>query len=249
LNSLSDAAASSEFRRPLSETIWNLTQPDTTCWTLIQAAAAGDEHQRNEFAARYLDAVRAYLIARWSNSSYLQLVDDAVQDVFVECFRNQGPLNRIDARRTTSFRAFLYGLVRNVARRVEVKQGRIAAKFSEAPNNIEIVSDETALSKVFDRTWAKSIMRQAAEFHKISASADGPEASRRVELLRLRFTEGLAIRQIAELWEFDAAVLHREYSKARKEFHAALLHVVRFHHPGSDVEVELEAQSLLDLLA
>jgi RNA polymerase sigma-70 factor (ECF subfamily) len=227
----------------------NVTQPDTTCWTLIHAAAAGDERERNEFAARYLDAVRAYLSARWSNSSYLPLVDDAVQDVFVECFREQGPLSRVDATSTNSFRAFLYGLVRNVARRVEVKQGRIAATFGDAPNDIEVASDETALSKVFDRTWAKSIMRQAAEFHKKSASADGPEASRRVELLRLRFTDGLIIRQIAELWKVDAAVLHREYSKARKEFQAALLHVVRFHHPGTDAEVEQEAQSLLALLS
>jgi RNA polymerase sigma-70 factor (ECF subfamily) len=226
-----------------------VAHPDTTCWTLIHAAAAGDERERNEFAARYLDAVRAYLVARWSNSPYLQLVDDAVQDVFVECFRDQGPLSRVDATSTSSFRAYLYGLVRNVARRVEAKQGRIAASFREVPSDIEMAADETALSKVFDRTWAKSIMRQAAEFHKKSASADGPEASRRVELLRLRFTEGLAIRQIAELWQVDAAVLHREYSKAREEFHDALLHVVRFHHPGSDAEVELEAQALLDVLS
>jgi hypothetical protein len=47
----------------------------------------------------------------------------------------------------------------------------------------------------------------------------------------------------------DAAVLHREYSNARKEYHAALLHVVRFHHPDSDAEVELEAQALLVLLS
>jgi RNA polymerase sigma-70 factor (ECF subfamily) len=226
-----------------------MAQPDTTCWTLIHAAAAGDERERNKFAARYLDADRAYLGARWSNSSYLQLVDDAVQDVFVECFRDEGPLSRVDATSTRSFRAFLYGLVRNVARRLEAEQGRIAAKFSESPNDIEVASDETALSKVFDRTWAKSIMRQAAEYHKESASADGPEASRRVELLRLRFTDGLAIRQIAELWEVDGAMLHREYSKARLEFHAALLHVVRFHHPGSDAEVEQEAQALLELLS
>jgi hypothetical protein len=32
--------------------------------------------------------------------------------------------------------------------------------------------------------------------------------------------------------------LHNQFAKARKEFRAALLEVVRFHHPGAGAEGE-----------
>jgi RNA polymerase sigma-70 factor (ECF subfamily) len=71
---------------------------------------------------------------------------------------------------------------------------------------------------------------------------------RRVELLRLRFQEGLPIRDIATRWQTDAAVLHHEYARAREEFRAALLEVVAFYHPGTAAEVERECANLLSLL-
>ena len=77
----------------------------------------------------------------------------------------------------------------------------------------------------------------------------GAEAVRRVELLRLRFEEDLPIRTIAERWGVAAAVLHHAYALARKEFKAALLEVVAFHHPGSPADLEQEAASLLKALS
>jgi len=68
-------------------------------------------------------------------------------------------------------------------------------------------------------------------------------------LLRLRFEEGLPIRAIAQRWDIPAAELHHAYARARQEFRAALLEVVAFHHPGSPVEVEQEAASLLAALS
>ena len=67
----------------------------------------------------------------------------------------------------------------------------------------------------------------------------------RVELLRLRFHEGLPIREIARRWGTAAEVLHHEYARARQEFEAALREVVAFHHPGSPEEVEQECSNLL----
>ena len=71
-----------------------MTSLDATCWTLIEGAASGRAADRDEFARRYLPAVQAYLLARWKESPLAQERDDAVQEVFVECFRQGGALER-----------------------------------------------------------------------------------------------------------------------------------------------------------
>ena len=63
--------------------------------------------------------IRAYIAARWTKLGLDLDVDDACQDVFVECFRANGPIYRADRTAPSGFRAFLYGVVRNVARRIE----------------------------------------------------------------------------------------------------------------------------------
>jgi predicted DNA-binding protein (UPF0251 family) len=111
------------------------------------------------------------------------------------------------------------------------------------------VSDEVTLSHVFDQAWARSIMQQARQRQIEMARDDGEEAVRRVELLRLRFEESRPLREIAGQWQMDRDALYRQYNKARKEFRAALVQVVRFHHPGTDAEIECEAANLLQLLS
>ena len=216
--------------------------PETTCWTLIHAAAAGSRADRDEIVRRYLGVVRAYLADRWRGSALRNDLDDAVQDVFVECFRRDGVLEAAGAGRVPSFRAFLYGVVRNVARRFE----RRSAPIAGPP---EAGADEESLSRLFERAWARSIMAEAARLQRQRATDGGADAMRRVELLRLRFEEGLPIRAIAGRWGVEAAGLHRAYALARKEFRAALLEVVAFHHPGSPAEVEREAAGLLRSLS
>ena len=66
-------------------------------------------------------------------------------------------------------------------------------------------------------------------------------------ILRLRFEQGLPIREIAALWKVDAAKLHHEYAKARNEFREALVEVVAFHTPGSKSEVERQTAELIEL--
>src|SRR2546421_76794 len=133
--------------------------PESTCWTVIRAAAAGSPTDREQLARRYVNVVRAYLAARWRGSPLLAECDDGGQE-----------------------------------------GGR------------------------------------------------GPEAVGGVELLQLRFAETLPIRTIAARWGVDPARLHHDYAIARQEFRAALLEVVAFHQPGSPVELEQEAASLLKAL-
>jgi RNA polymerase sigma-70 factor (ECF subfamily) len=221
----------------------------TTCWTVIRDAAGGDADARQGFARRYEGIVRGYLLARWRGSPLAQEMEDVVQEVFVEAFRDGGILERADAQAPGGFRAFFYGVIRNVARRAESRHGRRrdqqppTAFYGETPDE-----QEQKLSRIFDREWARSMMRDAAERQRDAARDAGPDAQRRVELLRLRFYEGWPIREIARLWNADAADLHREYARARKEFRKALAEAVAYHHPASAAAVERECEELLALL-
>ena len=109
-------------------------------------------------------------------------------------------------------------------------------------------ADEESQARLFDRAWARSLLREAARRQEDHARRTGAAALRRVELLRLRFHEGLPIRAIAARWQIEAATLHRDYARARQEFKTALAEVVGFHHPGTPAEIERECVNLLSLL-
>src|SRR6516164_7204737 len=153
---------------------------ESTCWTLLRDAAAGGEAPRAEFAARYAPVVRAYLAARWRGSTLIRELDDTVQDVFIECLRAGGLLDRARADRPGGFRAFLYGAVRNVALRAEARRARKVAREPREIIDLEgIAAGEEALSRVFDRAWAKAVVREAAERQSMLAAERGEAARRR----------------------------------------------------------------------
>ena len=220
--------------------------PESTCWTLIRGAAAGNPADRAGFADRYAGVIRSYLAVRWRNSPHARHTDDVVQDVFVACFAPAGVLARADPGRPGGFRSYLYGVVRNLARRVEAGEGsgreRAAADLDELP------ADDPSLARAFDRAWARALMREAARRQADQARGRGPAAVRRVELLRLRFHDGQPIREVARLWREDPAKLHHEYAAARQEFLAALREVVAFHHPGRPADVDRACAELIHLL-
>jgi RNA polymerase sigma-70 factor (ECF subfamily) len=220
--------------------------PDSTRWTLIQAAAEGDAGARSEFARRYEPVVRAYLGARWRRTPLETETDDAVQEVFVDCFREGGPLGRVDPARPERFRAFLYGVVKNLARRFE--DARRRSREVSAGSRIDlddIEGREEALSRVFDRAWASLLLQDAVALQAEWAREKGKEAERRLELLLLRFDEDLPIREIARRWEVDPSWLHRQYARAREEYKRALREVVRDLQGGTPRNIELECARLL----
>lgn len=222
---------------------------DTTSWTLIRSAACGDETARAEFARRYLPAIRAYLHARWGRRLSPDEIEDSVQEVFLECFKDEGVLDRAPTIRNHGFRSFLYGVARHVALRAEERRARrLDRPGAETFYGSERIADDTSLSKVFDRAWAHSIMREAGELQAGRAHRAGKAALRRVELLRLRFQENLDIRDVAKLWKTDAATLHHQYALARKEFERALRDVVSEHQPGSADSIRNTCLELLSLL-
>ena len=222
----------------------------STCWTVIEAAAAGGAPAREEFAVRYAPLVRTYLLGRWRGRAMQSDLDDAVQDVFLDCFREGGALGRVDSSRPGGFRAFLYGVVRNVARRFEERRAEARRRGGADPVVLEDVPEEgESPSEAFDRAWAMGLLREAADRHAARGRRDGEEGWRRTEILRLRFREDLPLREIARRWGMDPDRIHREYARARREFEEILLEVVGFHTAGTPGEVRREAERLLGLLA
>lgn len=217
-----------------------------TCWTLIRGAAARRAEDRAEFARRYAPVVRAFFGARWAGRPLLSDLDDAVQEVFVDCFKAGGALERARPGACAGFRPFLRGVARNVALRFEERARRRSRVGAIEPD--ELTAESERISQAFDRAWAQSVVRDAAEHMARTAPDRGPEAVRRADLLRLRFQDGAPIREIARSWGADPVRLHREYAKARREFKRSLLAVVSFHLPAGKDELEAECRKLLALL-
>ena len=207
---------------------------DSTAWTVIRGAAAGEPEQRSLFVRSYSPVIRAYLRARWRGSALIQDVDDAVQEVFLDCFKQDGVLDTADAAR--EFRPYLYAVVRNVARHAETRRQR--NKEHAPPSEFDPAADEE-LSTVFDRAWALAV---------VQAALQRVEDASHVELLRLRFHEDLPIREIAKRWNEEPDKVHRAYAKARRAYETALLDVVLFHQPGNREKALEEARRLLALL-
>ena len=219
----------------------------STCWATVQRAVAGSHADRDAMSHRYWGPVRGYLQARWRGSPLAESIEDATQEVFLELFRKQGAIDRFDVAKTSRFRAFLYGVVRHVALRFEDRRRRSATRGFQDAQWEAVASDDERLSQMFDRLWAENLVRQAAEQMAKQAQAKGPEAVRRVELLRLRFHEEMPIRDIARRWGLDADRVHKEYAKARREFRATLQEVASFHGGTTD-DLNAEFRLLAELL-
>src|SRR5207253_4468629 len=91
--------------------------------------------------------------------------DDAAQDVFVECFRAGGLLEKADALRDSGFRAFLLGAARNIARRHESRR-RPADRLPD-----DLLADDTGPAEAFDRAWARPPRKEAGRLQEGRARA------------------------------------------------------------------------------
>jgi RNA polymerase sigma-70 factor (ECF subfamily) len=222
--------------------------PEVTCWTLISGAASGNDVDRREFASRYLPVVRAYLHARWRGRLDAHELEDVEQEVFVECLREGGVLQRAERGHGEGFRAFLFGVVRNVAQRCEARRARRLDEPGSATfHGEDLESGEPSLSRVFDHAWARAILRQALGRMESTATELGGSRSRRVELLDSRFGKGRSIHDIARAWGVEPGYLHHEFRRALRDFEDALKEVVAFHHPGEPEAVARECRELLAL--
>ena len=221
--------------------------PDDTCWTVLRAASTGDADARSTFARRYEPMIRFFLAARWRGRALAAEVGDATQEVFVECLKPSGVLERADAGRG-DFRALLGAVARNVARRFEaraIERGRVRPEDSAWLQ--QVACDDAGQATVFDRSWAHALVDEASARYRALAAKDGEAGRRRIELLERRFGSDEAIREIAAAWNVPTQDLHNAYKKARKEFYRCLREVVAFHRPGT-TDLDGECRALLGML-
>ncbi len=223
-------------------------RPDAKlCWTMLRAAAVGDASAKSMFARSYTAPIRAYLGHRWRNSRLAAAIDDALQDVFVECIEPGGAIERADPT-NGEFRALLYAVVRNVARRHEERAARTdqvtgSVHLDDLPDRAE------ALSRFFDRSWAEAIVREAILRHARIARCSDVEARRRYRVLRLRHQDGLPIREIAaRLEEASIEAVHNAYRRALREFREHLRATVAHHTGAAPDALDAECRRVTELL-
>ena len=198
---------------------------------MLHAASAGDASARSTFARSYLTPIRNYLGHRWRDAKLGAAIDDAVQDVFVECFKPDGALIGAD-QQNGEFRALLYAVVRNVARRYEERAARPSHGQGGSVHLDDLPDRAEALSRVFDRSWAEAIVRDAILRHARAARRGDSDTRLRYRILRLRHQEGLAIREIAtRLAQPDIDAAHIAYRRARREFRVHMREATA-HHTG-----------------
>jgi len=220
---------------------------ESTCWTLVQGAAKGVEEDVDMFVRLYGPVVRSYVATRWPSPPLCANLEDAVQEVFVECFKEGGVLDRAGPQSLGSFRAFLLGVTRNVTLRFESRLSRDVVQAGGFDPD-RVAADAERLSLAFDRAWAKALLKEAVARQAERAGILGAEALKRVELLRLRFQGGMKLRDIAKEWKVEHPWLKRQNARALEEFEDALKEVIAYHHPNAPAEAEREMATILAAL-
>jgi len=211
-----------------------MERSDSTCWTLVRSAAAGDPQSQAAYCRLYGPVIRAYLSARWRRPADHEEVGDGVQEVFLQCFKPGGALGRADETRPGGFRAFLYGVTRNVAGTLEA--ARVRRRREGGGDGLEAVpSDDSTVSHVFDRAFAQVLTREARRL-LAERAANNPTAATRLRALELMYQKGLPSREIAKELGLDVTAVYPLMTRARKEFRAALLEVIAAYHPEDSRE-------------
>lgn len=227
-----------------------MAEPSTTRWNLIADAAAGVTAARDEFVGRYGHEIRAQLHRRWRRTALWHEVDDAVQEVFVECFKPHGVLERADPTVPAGFRALLGAVVRNVALRFEERGARQRPKaVSDDSRGLDQPPAATSVAHPLDREWAYALIREAVEEQEHLAAAAGPKAMLRFRLLELRFHGNRSIAEIAAQWSLAPDHVHHQYAKARHDFVRALMRVLKRRFPAATTaQLEARSKELVQLL-
>lgn len=216
---------------------------------MVRAASAGDASARSQFAGHYARPIREYLRHRWGGTPRRDDVGDAEQEVFIECMKPGGALDRADAAKG-EFRALLYGVVRNVARRFEERAARdLQIKPDESVYLDALPDQDEALTRVFDKAWARALVREAVVRHAQFARAGDAACRDRYRILRMRHEKGMPVRDIAaRLGIEDVDAVHNGYRRARREYRACLREVVAHHTGASPSDVDDHCKRVLAML-
>lgn len=227
-----------------------MSRSHLTRWSLVLGAARGENERREDFARQYANVIASYFAARWRLPIDHERVGDATQDVFVQCFKDGGALERVEPDRPGGFRAYLFGVASNVSLMMERRFARL--RKSERGESVvdlaHVEQDAATLSQTFDRAWAAMIAREARRL-LAERAMDDERAAERFRCLEMQYSGGLPPRTIAARLGIPATQVYERLREARIAFRAALLEVLREQSPGSTrAELEESCKELAGLL-
>tara|TARA_R110002072_G_scaffold25443_6_gene85223 strand:- start:185426 stop:186262 length:837 start_codon:yes stop_codon:yes gene_type:complete len=217
---------------PLSSSMTRpaMTRFDSTSWSLVLGAAAAVPKDQEEFGRRYGPLVRGYFSSRWRLSMQDARIADASQEVFLRIFSPGGPLTRVDKQRPSGFRAFLRGVLHNVAAELERRDRRDRTSPLDS-DMLPIDQSEQSPSGAFDRVWAEMITDAAWELMREKAKRDR-WAQYRLQVLGHRYVDDMSCEQIAaQISELTVDQVYRLLTAGRSQFRSALMTVLSAHHP------------------
>ncbi|MCA8957644.1 MAG: sigma-70 family RNA polymerase sigma factor [Planctomycetes bacterium] len=220
-------------------------------WRMIAAAAAGDPEARAAFVEAFQPTIRAALERDLKGHlGQPDVIDDLVQEVFVECFKQGGALQRADP--TRDFKSFLLGIVANIRRRAWEVHTRRRLEQEGEPHELP---DDSGVSVTLDRRYAKELFRAALEHVKQRAVSARGRSFNAHDLLIRRYRDDEAPRAIAASIRSDggectAKQVSDAAGKAKDEFRDALETELRARHPDcSAEEISRMGAELLTLIA
>lgn len=199
---------------------------DPRCWQEALAAARGDAAARAAFWAHHARQIHAWLWLRWRHGTLRSSLDDAAQEVYLECFRPGGAMAHLDPTRAHHGLApFLRAIVRNVAQRFErarrrEREHREAYATGRATTDAGVAND-TAHGAVDHEQLAAALAR----LERDDPEHDGPHSLR--TFVRLHFEQGLPVRAIAHAWHELPAHVHDLRRRACRHLRACLRDVQR----------------------
>jgi RNA polymerase sigma factor (sigma-70 family) len=226
----------------------------TTSWTLIRQAVQGQPEARDRFARLYEPVVQAFLRRslvrlRATVRSFSHELDNVSQDVFLECFKPQGALERLDRSRCSRFRAYLFGVIANITRRSQTRWARQRREhLADGPTLESQARQDSALSRTGEFAEARQLLAEAVRRQADYAGRLGDAAQKRIELLQLCFTDGLTLFQVARRWQTNVQEVRREYKLATQEFKEALRETLDRRYPGSPEGARQAFRELLETL-
>lgn len=224
-----------------------MTRFDSTSWSLVLGAAAAVPRDREEFGRRYGPLVRSWFAARWRVAAEHERVADASQEVFLRMFSPDGPLTRVERDRDGGFRAYLRGVLRNVATELERHERRRQTSSLDSSIEPPSAADPTP-SDAFDRVWAEMVTDAAWDLMRRKAGGDR-WAHWRLEVLALRYGDDRSCQDIATQLGLETAQVYRLLAAGREQFRRALMTVLSAHHPDLlPDDLERKCREVLDAL-
>ncbi len=193
----------------------------------------------------YSPVVEAYLRVRWRSKRGDEIAD-TVQNVMLDCLRDDGPLTGLGTEQCPSFRAYLFGITRIAALREERLERKLPCPTDpELLTKVPSAVDDVTVTRAFDVAFGAALVKLALE-RMLNSAADAETSLLRQRVLKLRYLEGITPAEIALRTGVEVSRVYKQIESARNDFRGAFLSVVAEQHPlSTQRETIIECEEIL----